>query len=161
MRRCIRGSTTQESRNDTTSCRGYTTPQNRLTQRPQSKKLLSSYMNHLSCCGNWPFIVLGPVIDCLWGTAKSIGTDRAGTRTFRLTVRCMLSKSRHRSDRLVSANRSSLRARRCVKKTHKIPNVGGLQGRPGYAQFLGAINHAGFMLPESGSEGNGGESFGA
>ena len=50
--------------------------------------------------------------------------------------------------------------RSCVKKTHKIADVGGLQGRPWYAQLLCAINHAGAMAPESGGEGNSGESFG-
>ena len=53
-----------------------------------------------------------------------------------------------------------LRGRRCVKKTHQISNVGGLQSRPGYAQFLSPINHAGAMPPERGGEGNGGKSFG-
>src|ERR1019366_3064879 len=54
-----------------------------------------------------------------------------------------------------------LRACRSVKETHQIAYVGGLQGRPGYAQFLSPINHAGAMPPERGGEGNGGESFGA
>ena len=54
-----------------------------------------------------------------------------------------------------------LRARRCVKETHEIADVGGLQGRPGYTQFLSAINHARAMSPESRGERNRGESFGA
>ena len=52
-----------------------------------------------------------------------------------------------------------LRGRRCVKKTHQISDVGGLQSRPRYTQFLSPISHAGAMPPESGGEGNGGESF--
>src|ERR1039458_9472692 len=55
--------------------------------------------------------------------------------------------------------RELLRARRCVKETHQIADVSGLQDRPGYAQFLGAINHARAMPPESGGERNRGESF--
>ena len=50
--------------------------------------------------------------------------------------------------------------RSCVKKTHKIADVGGLQGGPWYAQLLCAINHAGAMPPERGGEGNRGKSFG-
>src|ERR1019366_1624833 len=61
----------------------------------------------------------------------------------------------------VLQERQLLRARRCVKKTHQISDVGGLQSRPRYTQFLSAISHAGAMPPESGGEGNGGESFGA
>src|SRR5450756_1410828 len=60
-----------------------------------------------------------------------------------------------------SVGRRRDRARRCVKETHQIADVGGLQGRPGHTQFLSAINHAGAMPPESGGERNRGESFGA
>src|ERR1017187_5772783 len=63
--------------------------------------------------------------------------------------------------RLYGSNpeRELVRASRCVKETHQIADVRGLQGRPRYAQLLRLIKHAGAMPPESGGKRNRGESF--
>ena len=70
-----------------------------------------------------------------------------------------MSDDKFRVPAIGNPERELLRARRCVKETHQIAYVSGLQGRPGHAQFLSAINHARAMPPESSAERNRGESF--
>src|ERR1035437_10103238 len=99
----------------------------------------------------------GPYSRCV-GRPAFIDSSDGG-----VSVRAILRQQPHSSPvcRRYGSNpeRELLRARRCVKETHQIADVGGLQDRPRYSQFLRAINHARAMPPESGGERNRGESF--